>query len=117
MFWNKHVEIKPLEIKLSGEINELLSLFRIGLVSYLTNQEVDLKRLKLELMRPLLEAEWKKTNAEEAEKINRALISKGEKIRKAWERYKDELLTLQREGKNTDLVKAKLEILDVLMEA
>ncbi len=116
MWWDKKVEIKPIEIKLSGDLNEILSVFRIGLVSYLTGKEQDLKKLKIELMRPLIEAEWDKTNAKEAERINKALDSKGEKIRKAWNQYKEDLLLLEKQNKDTSVVKAKLEVLEKLME-
>ena len=67
-------------------------------------------------MRPMMEEGWNKTNAEQADKINQALESKGEKIRQAWEKYKDEKLALEREHKDTSLVNSKLEILDILME-
>lgn len=73
-------------------------------------------RLKREILFPLLEIRWTKNYMEEAERINRALESKGEKIRKAREQYKNELLTLERGKKDTSLIKAKLEILDILME-
>lgn len=105
----------------SDKLFEILASFlrwnkEISLVSYLGGKEPDLKKLKLELMRPQIEEGWAKTNAEQAEKINKALESKGEKIRNAWEKYKDEKLTLEREQKDTSLVDAKLEILDILME-
>ena len=67
-------------------------------------------------MRPMMEESWSKTNAETAEKINKALESKGEKVRQAWERYKEEKLALEREQKDTKLIEAKLEILNKLME-
>ena len=100
---------------------EILSAFlrwnkEISLVSFLGGKEPDLKKLKLELMRPMMEEGWSKTNAEQADKINKALLSKGEKVRQAWEKYKEEKLKLEREGKDTRLVDSKLEILDVLME-
>ncbi len=100
---------------------EILSAFlrwnkEISLVSYLGGKELDLKKLKLELMRPMMEEGWSKTNAEQADKINKALESKGEKVRQAWEKYREEKLRLEREGKDTRLVNSKLEILDVLME-
>ncbi len=56
----------------------------ISLVSYLGGKEPDLKKLKLELMRPMMEEGWNKTNAEEAERINKALESKGERVRQAF---------------------------------
>ena len=67
-------------------------------------------------MRPMMEEGWNKTNAEEADRINKALESKGEKVRQAWEKYKDEKLVLEREHKDTKSVNDKLEILDILME-
>ena len=67
-------------------------------------------------MRPIMEEGWAKTNAQEVEKINKALESKGEKVRQAWEKYKDEKLALEREKKDTSLVNSKLEILNILME-
>lgn len=122
MWWKKTttefkpIEVKPIEIKISGEVHEILAIVRIGLVNYLTNKEQDLKKLKLELMRPLIESSWDKTNAEEADKINKALTSKGEKIRKAWTQYKEDLLLSEKQHKDTSLIKAKLEVLEKLME-
>ena len=46
----------------------------------------------------------------------KALKSKGEKIRKAWNQYKEDLLLLEKQNKDTSVVKAKLEVLDKLME-
>jgi hypothetical protein len=105
----------------SDKLFELMSAFlrwnkEISLVSFLGGKEPDLKKLKTELMRPMIEEGWNKTNAEQADKINKALSSKGEKIRQAWEKYKDDKLTLEREGKDTKLVDSKLEILNKLME-
>ena len=105
----------------SDKLFEILSAFlrwnkEISLVSYLGGKEPDLKKLKLELMRPMMEENWNKTNAEQVEKINEALESKGEKIRQAWEKYKDEKLALEREKKDTKFIDAKLEILNILME-
>lgn len=105
----------------SDKLFEILSSFlrwnkEISLVSYLGGKEPDLKKLKQELERPMIEAEWAKTNSLEAEKINQALSSKGEKIRQAREKYKDEKLALEREHKDASLVNAKLEILNILME-
>ena len=105
----------------SDKLFEILSAFlrwnkEISLVSYLGGKEPDLKKLKLELMRPMMEEGWNKTNAEQAEKINKALESKGEKVRQAWERYKDEKLSLEREHKDTKSVDDKLEVLNILME-
>lgn len=88
----------------------------ISLVSYLGGKEPDLKKLKLELMRPMMEENWNKNHAEEADKINKALESKGEKIRKAREQYQEDLLTAQREGKETQFIEAKLEVLNKLVE-
>ena len=64
----------------------------------------------------MMEENWNKTNVEQVEKINKALESKGEKIRLAWEKYKDEKLALEREKKDTKFIDAKLEILNILME-
>lgn len=117
MFWKKTpIEIKPIEIKLSGDLTELLALFRVFLTNYLIGKDADLRKLRTEIMRPLIEQQWDKRNAEEAEKINQALKSKGEKIHRAWNKYKEELLELRRQKKDTQLVEAKLEILDILME-
>ena len=88
----------------------------ISLVSYLGGKEPDLNKLKRELERPLVEEGWAKTHAEEAEKINKALESKGEKVRKAWEQYKEDLLEAERTGKDTQFIKAKLEVLEKLVE-
>ena len=73
-------------------------------------------RLKWKILFALLEIRWTKNYSQEAERINRALESKGEKIRKTWEEYKNDLLTLQREKKNTNFVEAKLEVLDKLID-
>ena len=105
----------------SNKLFEILASFlrwnkEISLVSYLGGKEPDLKKLKLELMRPMMEEGWNKTNAEQADKINKALESKGEKIRQAWEKYRDEKLALEREHKDTSSVNSKLEILNILME-
>ena len=111
MFWNKKVELK-----LSGDLNELVSLLRIFLADYLLGKEPDLKKLRIELMRPMLETTWDKNHAQEAEKINKSLESKGEKIRRAWEQYKEDLLEAEKKGKDVSLIKAKLEVLDKLVE-
>ena len=78
----------------SDKLFEILASFlrwnkEISLVSYLGGKEPDLKKLKLELMRPQMEENWAKTNSAEAERINKALESKGEKVRQAWLKYKD----------------------------
>lgn len=111
MFWNKKVELK-----LSGDLNELVSLLRIFIADYLLSKEPDLKKLRIELMRPMLEANWDKNHAQEAEKINKSLNTKGEKIRRAWEQYKEDLLDAEKRGKDTSLIKAKLEVLTKLVE-
>jgi hypothetical protein len=85
-------------------------------LNYLTGKENDLKKLKIDLMRPLIEQNWDKTDAKEAEKINLALKSKGAKIYRAWNQYKEDLLLLEKQGKDTSLVKAKLEVLNKLVE-
>ena len=105
----------------SDKLFEILASFlrwnkEISLVSYLGGKEPDLKKLKLELMRPQMEENWAKANAEEADRINKALESKGEKVRRAWEKYKDEKLALGREKRDTSMVDAKLEILNILTE-
>ena len=88
----------------------------ITLVDHLSKGgDINLSRLKKELERPMVEEEWAKKHAQETTKINQALSSQGEKIRKAWERYKDEKLSLERQGKDTKFVDAKLEVLNVLM--
>jgi hypothetical protein len=119
MFWKKK-EIKVdkvvFELRCDEQLTELLKTFRIFLADYLIGKESDLKKLRIELMRPLLEEQWKQTDAIQAEKINRALESKGEKIRKNWNQYKEDLLQLQKQGKDTKFVESKLEVLDKLME-
>lgn len=114
MWWKRKAE--PVVFNLPSDFNELLKVVRIGLVAYLTGKEGDLRKLKLEILRPILEEQWKEKSAEEAEKINRALESKGEKIRKAWEGYKEDLLEAEKTGKPTETIKAKLEVLNKLME-
>lgn len=120
MFWNKKNYMMPekitIEVKFDNNFNEITSLFRVLLANYLTGKEPDLKKLKFELMRPMMEEGWAKTNAEQTDKINKALESKGEKIRIAWGQYKEDLLVAEREGKDTTLIKSKLEVLDKLME-
>ena len=74
------------------------------------------RQLKWKILIALLEIRWSKNYAQEAERINVALASKGERIRKAWEQYKEDLLTLQREQKDTKIVETKLEVLNKLME-
>lgn len=105
----------------SDKLFEILASFlrwnkEISLVSYLGGKEPDLKKLKLELMRPMMEENWAKTNSSEAEKINKALESKGERVRQAWAKYKDEKMALERAKQDTKLVDAKLEVLEILME-
>lgn len=105
----------------SDKLFEILASFlrwnkEISLVSYLGGKEPDLRKLKLELMRPQMEENWGKTNAVEADKINKALESKGEKVRQAWLKYKDDKMSLERAKQDTKLVDAKLEVLDILME-
>ena len=97
-------------------ISEFISVCRILLTQYLTTNESDFKKLKIDIMRPILEQQWLDGNAQEADRINKALNSKGEKIRKAWLQYKDDLLALQREHKDTAVIEAKLEVLSKLME-
>jgi phenylalanyl-tRNA synthetase alpha subunit len=116
MFWNKKPENVVVNIKLDESFKEPVSLLRIFLANYLTGKEDDLKKLKRDLLQPLVEQNWDKTNAQLADKINTALKSKGEKIRLAWEQYKGDLLVAEREGKETQLIKAKLEVLEKLVE-
>ena|SRR3990167_9276243 len=127
MFWKKKINKSALnntiipekitiEIKLDTNVNELLAMVRLALADYLTGKENDLKKLKIELMRPFIQAQWDNKDADTADRINRALASKGNKIRQAFERYKEELLVLEKQKKDTTLVKAKLEILDKLIE-
>ena len=73
-------------------------------------------QLKWKILISLLEIRWTKNYIQEAERINKALDSKGEQIRQARERYKDDKLALEREKKDTSLINAKLEILNILME-
>jgi hypothetical protein len=124
--------VKELEIRTEKKLNEFYKEFsekqftvleaflrwnkEISLVSFLGGKEPDLNKLKKELERPMVEYGWSKTQAEEADKINKALQSKGEKIRRARDTYREDLLKAEREGKNTELLKAKLEILDKLMD-
>lgn|SRR3990167_1979303 len=118
MFFKKQIipEKIILEVKCDERLIELLNLFRVFIANYLTGKESDLRKLKLEIMRPIIENQWDKTNAEEADRISRALESKGEKVRKAYEQYKDDLLTSEKQHKDTSLIKAKLEILEKLLE-
>ena len=110
MFWNKKPEPNK---ELALGLEELTSLFKRG---YLIFPVAELPFIKNELLRPYIEQQRLNDNSVEAERINIALKSKGEKIRRAREQYKEDFLKLEREGKDTDLVKAKLEILDKLME-
>jgi len=88
----------------------------IALVAHLGRQEPTIDKLKQSLMRPFVEEGWKENNAKKSIAINKAIESKGEKIRRAWENYKQEKLKLEREHKTTAYVDAKLEILNILME-
>lgn len=89
----------------------------ISLVSAISRgKDVDLTKLKQELMKPMIEEGWAQKRATEAERINKAIDSKGEKVRKAWDKYKEERLRLERESRSTEFVDAKLEILNILME-
>ena len=106
--------IKRLERKLDL-IKEII------VISIAGKDKSNLNKVLLELQRPRMEKELAANNAKEADKINRALTSKGEKVRKAWKRYKEDKLALERKGDKVDktqlaLINAKLEILDVLME-
>src|SRR3990167_2821815 len=104
----------------TSKLFEILGAFlrwnkEISLVGYLGGKEPDLNKLKRELEKPFVEEGWAKTHAAEAEKINQALESKGEKIRKAWEQYQEDLLEAERTGKDVQFIKAKLEVLEKLV--
>jgi len=88
----------------------------IALVAHLDKKDLNIDKLKQSLMKPFVEEQWKETNAKKAIAINNALSSKGEKVRLAWEKYRDEKLKLEREQKPTTYVDAKLEVLNVLMD-
>ena len=88
----------------------------LKLISNLSMKEPDFSRLKKMMMEPIVKEDWDKKHAEEAERINRALESKGERIRQARERYKEDKIRLEREEKDTKFVDAKLEVLDKLVE-
>lgn len=89
-----------------------------SLIDNLIEQTKSLRDIKLKwkIISALLEIYWTKNYAQEAERINKALASKGEKVRKAWEEYKGDLLILQREHKDTQFIEAKLEVLNKLLE-
>lgn len=106
-----------IDLKLDKEIIiDFLNSLKGLLVVYLSGKESEIKKARMEFIKPLLQQEWDKTNSQEAEKINKALESKGEKIRKAREQYKEDLLNAQKTKKDTSLILAKLEVLDKLME-
>lgn len=88
----------------------------IALVAHMDRKDPAIDKLKQSLIRPFVEDGWKETNAKKSQAINNALNSKGEKVRQAWERYKQEKLKLEREQKNTAFIDAKLEVLNILME-
>ena len=93
----------------------------ISLVSHFTKgKDLDLTKLKTHMEKPIHEAGFMKQNAHDAMRINEALASKGEKVRKAWESYRDEKLALERQGDKVDkvrlaIVNAKLEVLNKLV--
>jgi len=112
-FWQKDVKIAALEAEAKVYARAYQDLVELLAALHGTR---DLKKLHRELQRPEMEASWRASQAKEAERINKALESKGEKIRQARDRYKNELLKLERELKDTSVVKAKLEILNILLE-
>ena len=114
MFFKKDIAIKKLELKIRELESENTILTHINFA--LGGGKINIGKLRRELFKFSIENVWDKKHAEEADKINKALESKGEKIRQAWEKYKDEKLALEREKKDTHLIDAKLEILNILME-
>jgi hypothetical protein len=105
MFWKKQKD--------EDTLGEIARLFRSG---YIIMPVADIPILKRALIKPYLELEWAKQHAKDADKINRALESKGEEIRQARDQYREDLLAAQREGKDTKLIEAKLDILNRLVE-
>lgn len=106
-----------IDIKLNDKVLlEFLDSVKALLVMHLIGNESDIRKARMEFIKPLLEKQWDATNAKEDERIQKALNSKADKIRKAREIYKDDLLIAEKQGKPTELIKAKLEILEKLVE-
>lgn len=107
-----NIDIKLNDKVLLGFLDSVKALLTIHLIG----NESDIRKARMEFIRPLLEKEWNKTDAKEDERIQKALESKADKIRKSWEGYKEDLLIAEKQNKPTELIKAKLEVLDKLME-
>jgi len=115
-----HKKLNNSHTEYSNKLFEILSSFlrwnkEISLVSFLGGKEPNLDKLKRELLRPMNESNWAKTNADEAERINKALESNGEKVRKKRQDIKEKLLAEERQGKDTTITKQHLDFLNSII--
>jgi len=90
----------------------------ISLIESLAHQfdNKDFARLKSLLLQPILEERWKEKEKQEAQKIEQNIQTLGEKLLQERKRLYEEYLTKEREGKDVSLIKAKLEILDMIIK-
>lgn len=78
--------------------------------------EKDLSNLKRTLMQPILEERWKETKDKKTAEVEQILQTKGQKLLEMREDMHQRFLKLDREGKDTTLLKAQLEIMDSILE-
>lgn len=88
----------------------------ISLVSLLQGKtgDIELGKVKQELMKPYLDEKYKEDRANQTEKINQLLQTKGEEIRKLKDEKYNEYIKLQREGREFNTIKAQYDILQLL---
>ena len=76
----------------------------------------DLDNLKRTLIQPILEERWKESKKEKAAEVEQTLQTKGHKLLAMREEMHQRFLKLDREGKDTTLLKAQIEIIDNILE-
>ena len=78
--------------------------------------EKDLDNLKRTLIQPILEERWKEEKEKKVKETEEVLKSRGQKILEMRNDMYQRFLRLDREGKDTTLLKAQLELLDKILE-
>ena len=88
----------------------------LALVQYVKDKtgDTELGKIKQELMRPYLDEKYALDRANQADKINNTLQTRGEEIRKLKEEKYNQYIKLQREGMDFIAIKAQYDILQLL---
>ena len=98
--------------RLEEKIEEQQALIDSLLLSIISVKNEDLSNLKALLTQPLLEKKWAKQKQEDGQKI----VNKGIQVIEKRNALHNEILKLEREGRNVDLAKEQLKAYDEIIE-